>query len=126
MKGERIARLKWVLSALLILAALLVGKWFVASQGFTLAQQKEPEAKPHTVTLNWQRSATEKVRYNVYRGTSPKSHPDKLNSSPLDSTTFTDTKVEKGKTYYYITRSIDGKGHESLDSNETVVTIPAN
>ena len=42
MKGP-IARAKWVLSALLITAALLVGKWFVASQGSTLAQQKQPD-----------------------------------------------------------------------------------
>jgi fibronectin type 3 domain-containing protein len=123
MKGP-IARAKWVLSALLITAALLVGKWFVASQGSTLAQQKQPDGTPHSVTLHWQPSATEKVRYNVYRGTSAKNHPDKLNSSPLDTLTFTDTKVEKGKTYYYVTRSIDSKGHESLDSNETVVVIP--
>ena len=114
MKGP-IARAKWVLSALLLTATLLICKWFVASP---------PDGKPHSVTLRWQPSATEKIRYNVYRGTSPKNHPDKLNSSPLDTLTFTDTHVEKGKTYYYVARSIDSKGRESLDSNESVAVIP--
>lgn len=120
MKGP-IARAKWVLSALLLTATLLICKWFVASQ---VSTQKQPDGKPHSVTLRWQPSATEKIRYNVYRGTSPKNHPDKLNSSPLDTLTFTDTNVEKGKTYYYVARSIDSKGRESLDSNESVAVIP--
>ncbi len=33
-------------------------------------------------------------------------------------------KVESGKTYYYVTRSVDPFGNESTDSNETMATIP--
>jgi fibronectin type 3 domain-containing protein len=118
---------KLSIGVLIAVALFLVGKWLVVPSQSTFSGQRQAESQgqPHSVTLHWQPSATEKVQYNIYRGTSPKSHPDKLNSSPLDTLTFTDTRVEKGKTYYYVTRSIDSNGRESLDSNETVVTIPA-
>ena len=64
------------------------------------------------------------VRYNIYRGSASGVHPDKLNAAPVDALSFTDSRVQKGKRYYYVARAIDAAGQESSDSNETVVTIP--
>jgi hypothetical protein len=105
----------------------LGGKWLVATDARAFADQGQPQprAKAHTVTLKWQASETKGVRYNVYRGFEAQSHPDKLNSVPIDGLTFVDAQVEQGKKYYYVTRSIDSTGRESVDSNEIALSIPS-
>jgi hypothetical protein len=47
-----------------------------------------------------------------------------MNDTPIDGSTFTDTKVESGKQYFYVTRAVDEHNQESGDSNETSATIP--
>jgi fibronectin type 3 domain-containing protein len=102
--------------------------WFFATGGINLAGRRSAEAasslKKRTVLLRWQASTTPHVRYNVYRGPWSGIYPDKLNSAPIDGTSFTDTTVVDGQTYTYIVRAIDSKGEESQDSNETIVRIP--
>jgi fibronectin type 3 domain-containing protein len=39
-------------------------------------------------------------------------------------TSYKDETVESGTTYYYMTRAVDAKGRESLDSAEVVVRVP--
>ena len=128
LRDRRIPKSKKMLNGLVIFTVMVLGgKWFVATDASAFGDQAQAQPRPKaaTVTLKWRPSATKGVRYNVYRGSQPKNHPDKLNASPLDVVTFSDTNVERGKRYYYVTRSIDKAGHESLDSNEIVVSIPA-
>jgi fibronectin type 3 domain-containing protein len=40
------------------------------------------------------------------------------------TTSYKDETVESGKTYYYVTRSVDAKGKESFDSAEVVAVVP--
>jgi fibronectin type 3 domain-containing protein len=66
------------------------------------------------------------VGYNVYRGTAAGRREDKpLNSEPLRTTSYRDTAVVNGKTYYYSVRAVDSPvlpWRESLDSAEASAT----
>ena len=106
------------------LTSILCVAWFASIRGVA-AQDPNPVAKPHSVTLHWQPSGTPGAKYNVYRTKTPGTGYVKLNDKPLTELTFIDSHVESGATYYYITRSIDKGQKESLNSNEVKVTIPA-
>jgi hypothetical protein len=105
-------------------AAILAGEWFVATGGMTVLEQMHPHRRDHTVTLHWQASISKNVRYNIYRGSTPGFHPDKLNPAPIDGLTFTDTTAENRTRYYYVARAVDATGQESSDSNETFANVP--
>jgi fibronectin type 3 domain-containing protein len=40
-------------------------------------------------------------------------------------TTYTDSSVQAGQTYFYVTTAVDGAGKESAFSNQTQAVIPA-
>jgi len=76
------------------------------------------------VQLSWTASTTGGVLYDIFRantsggyGTTP------LNSSPIAATTYTDTTVVSGQTYYYVATAVDSEG-SSPYSNEVAVNIP--
>jgi hypothetical protein len=49
----------------------------------------------------------------------------KINAKLIrDRLSYKDENVESGKTYCYVTRSVDANGKESEDSNETTVVVP--
>jgi hypothetical protein len=93
-----------------------------------------PDATPHnhSVTLSWgvstpasKMSRDAVVGYNVYR--SAVSHdrsPKRVNSALCASTIYTDSEVEAGKTYFYVTRGVTAKGVEGGPSNEIEVVMP--
>jgi len=56
--------------------------------------------------------------YNVYRSTSAGGAYEKINVSLITETEYTDTSVESGTRYYYVVRSVDGDGDESVRSQE--------
>ena len=78
------------------------------------------------VMLSWSGSSSSGVMgYNVYRGTTSggeSSTP--LNSSPVTGTTFTDSSVTAGQTYYYVVTAVSSSDSQSADSTETSVTVP--
>jgi len=62
---------------------------------------------------------TDIAGYNIYRSTDPdlpKQNWTKLNAALLTRTTFTDDKVEPGKTYYYYVTAVDKAGNVSPPS----------
>jgi hypothetical protein len=85
----------------------------------------------HSVKLSWAASVPASksprdtvVGYNVYRST--KSHdrnPTRINSKLCAGTTYTDTEVKAGTTYFYVTRGVAANGTESGPSNEIKVKI---
>jgi hypothetical protein len=80
---------------------------------------------PHSVNLSWSASTSKVSGYNVYRSTtSSTSGFTKINSSLVGTTSFEDSTVQNGKTYFYTTTSVDSTGAESADSNAASVTIP--
>jgi hypothetical protein len=82
----------------------------------------------HDVMLSWTASTTPGVMgYNVFRGTTSggeSSTP--LNSAPISNTTFADTNVTAGTTYYYhVTAVAANDVTQSAASNETTATVPS-
>jgi hypothetical protein len=79
----------------------------------------------HSVSLSWTASVSSVVGYNVYRGTQPSGpYPLKVNSSPHTGTSFTDSTVQSGTTYYYVVTAVDANSVESDYSNEGTAVIP--
>jgi hypothetical protein len=116
-----------ILTGLVVLAAaILAGGWFVKTGGRALATRSHSASGPgqRRVVLRWKASTTPNVRYNVYRGSSSRFHPEKLNSMPIEGTTFTDTTVVSGQSYWYVVKAVGAKGEESQPSEEISATIP--
>ena len=82
------------------------------------------EVVVHRVALNWQASPSQVIGYFVYRGPTA-SDLSRLNSSAEPSTSYTDTSVAGGQTYFYAVTSIDSSNVESAQSNQVSVTIPS-
>jgi fibronectin type 3 domain-containing protein len=80
----------------------------------------------HDVILSWTASGSSGVvGYNIYRGTaSGKESTTPLNSSPVTGTTYTDSNVTAGQTYYYMITAVSSSGTQSADSGEVSVTVP--
>jgi hypothetical protein len=103
---------------------VLWGLWFGATGGAWTASAGAAKHK-HSVTLAWNASTSPVAGYNVYRSTVKGRDYVKINAKLIrGKTSYKDDTVESGKTYYYVTRSVDAKGIESLDSNETTVVVP--
>jgi fibronectin type 3 domain-containing protein len=81
----------------------------------------------HAANLSWTASTTPNVTYNVYRSTvstGPFTTP--LNSSPISGTTFKDTSVKAGQTYYYVATAVAPGGTQSAESSPPVqAAIPS-
>jgi hypothetical protein len=78
----------------------------------------------HSVALSWNASTSTVVGYNVYRGTVSGGPYAKINSSLIGTLGYTDSTVQSGTTYYYVTTAVDSNGGESVYSNGVSGTIP--
>jgi len=78
----------------------------------------------HSATLSWTASTTTVVGYDIYRGTTAGGPYVLLNSSPVQGETYTDTTVQSGETYFYVTAAVDSSGNQSVYSNEVQAVIP--
>jgi uncharacterized repeat protein (TIGR03803 family) len=82
-------------------------------------------AAAHTVGLSWDASTSPNiVGYNVYRGPNANGPYTKINSSLDPNTSYSDTTVQGGDTYFYVTTAVDNQGVESAYSNQSEATIP--
>jgi len=82
-------------------------------------------ASGHTATLSWNASSSSNVvGYYIYRAPASGQYSSKLNSSPNQTTTFVDSSVLSGQTYYYVVTAIDVNMMESFYSNEVSASIP--
>jgi len=86
-------------------------------------KRSAPPGPRHTVTLSWKASTSAVAGYNVYRrgtlGTT------KINSQPVTGTTYVDSSVQPGQTYYYVTKAVGPTGSESGPSNEVQAVVPS-
>jgi len=60
----------------------------------------------------------------VYRSTVSGGSYAKINPSLVTGSTYTDSTVTSGQTYYYVTTSVDSSAVESVNSNEVQAVIP--
>ena len=81
------------------------------------------QANP-SVVLNWNASTSKVIGYNVYRGSQSGGPYAKINQSVDSRTTFTDTSVAAGQTYYYVIAAVNSSGQQSKYSNQAQVEIP--
>ena len=75
------------------------------------------------ITLNWTAPSGAVIGYNVYRGTSPggENYSSPLNGgTPVTATTYSDTTVAAGTTYYYTVEAVNIAG-SSAASNQAVI-----
>lgn len=63
--------------------------------------------------------------YNVYRSTTSGGPYTKVNPVLDASTSYIDSSVQGGTTYYYVSSAVDTSGTESIYSNELQVAIPS-
>ncbi|HXM61564.1 MAG TPA: choice-of-anchor tandem repeat GloVer-containing protein [Terriglobales bacterium] len=78
-----------------------------------------------TVNLTWDASTSQNtVGYNVYRGFNADGPYTKINSALDPNTAYSDSTVQPGKTYYYVTTAVDDQGVESQYSNQSEAVIP--
>ena len=110
------------LATLIVLLLCVLG--VDATSGKSAAPPFWQETKGHTVTLTWKASKSAVRGYNVYRATSSGGPYTKINSELVRELTYKDQNVQSGRTYYYITRSVDADGRESVNSSEIAVTVP--
>jgi hypothetical protein len=79
----------------------------------------------HSVSLSWgASSSTDVAFYKVYRGT-VSGGPYSVLTSNLKATTYKDSTVQSGNSYYYVTSTVDTAGVESIFSNEFRSVIPS-
>ena len=80
----------------------------------------------HQVDLNWNASLSSSQNgcctYNLYRSVDPAIYGP-ASATQVSGTTFTDTTVMSGTTYYYVVTAFDGTS-ESAYSNEAVAVVP--
>ena len=83
-------------------------------------------ASKDKAVLSWLSStASDAAGYNVYRSTRPFdeiSRATKVNSSLLSDTSFTNTGLSNGTTYYYRATTVDQDGNESRPSTQVTAT----
>jgi uncharacterized repeat protein (TIGR03803 family) len=83
-------------------------------------------AAAHSVNLAWDASTTQGViGYNVYRGSDPNGPYTKINTTLDPKTVYTDSTVQGGQTYFYVSTAVNQDGTESAYSNQTEATIPS-
>jgi hypothetical protein len=76
----------------------------------------------HSVALSWIASVSSVTGYNIYRGTVSGGPYAKISS--VSGLTYTDSAVQNGTTYYYVTTAVDSQGTESVFSNQVIAVIP--
>jgi HYDIN/CFA65/VesB-like, Ig-like domain/Abnormal spindle-like microcephaly-assoc'd, ASPM-SPD-2-Hydin len=91
-----------------------------------MALQGHGLASTHSVALSWTASKSAVVGYNIYRGTQSGGPYSKINPSLETATSYSDTAVVAGDTYYYVTTAMGSDEVESTYSSQVGVTIPTN
>jgi Abnormal spindle-like microcephaly-assoc'd, ASPM-SPD-2-Hydin len=77
----------------------------------------------HTVVLSWNASSSA-TGYNIYRSATSGTGYARVNSGPDGVLSYSDTSVQNGQTYFYVTTAVDASGQESTYSSEVSVLIP--
>jgi hypothetical protein len=78
----------------------------------------------HSVTLSWTPSSSSFAGFNVYRGSVSGGPYTMVNSTSISVTSYTDTSVVSGQTYYYVVTEENSAGTESAYSSQVSATIP--
>ena len=87
----------------------------------------EQDARRH-VALSWQAAVDADggavEGYHVYRKTAADAGYSRINSQPVPGIEFADEDASAGTRHYYVVRSVDADGLESVDSESASIVIP--
>jgi hypothetical protein len=78
----------------------------------------------HSVALTWSPSTSNVVGYNTYTSSQSGGPYTKLTNTPVAATSYTDSAVQSGQTYYFVVTSVDASNVESSLSTEVSALIP--
>jgi hypothetical protein len=78
----------------------------------------------HSVALTWSPSTSTVVGYNTYSSAQSGGPYTKLTSAPVAATSYTDSVVQAGQTYYFVVTSVDSSNEESAYSPEVSALVP--
>jgi len=79
----------------------------------------------YSVELSWSASTSSDVLgYNLFRSTTNGGPYTQINPALIAGTTYQDTSVAAGKTYYYVTTTVNGSGKQSARSVQASAAIP--
>jgi Abnormal spindle-like microcephaly-assoc'd, ASPM-SPD-2-Hydin len=78
----------------------------------------------HAVSLSWTPSSSTYSGFNIYRGTTSGGPYTRLDTSVVSATSYVDSGVSSGSTYYYVATEVDSSGTESAYSGEVSAKIP--
>jgi HYDIN/CFA65/VesB family protein len=81
-------------------------------------------ANDHLAALSWNSAGGAAAGYFIYRGTTSGGPYMRLNATADANTTYTDSAVAAGQSYYWVVTAVDSNGVESSYSNEVSGTIP--
>ena len=84
------------------------------------------QTSKHSVALAWDASSGSIIGYYVYRSSKPSGPYARLNSASTPGTSYSDTTISNGQTYYYVVTAVNSSNIESTDSNTASASIPAN
>jgi fibronectin type 3 domain-containing protein len=117
-------RLFWLVVVASSLALLSGCAGVSASSKSSPQPPSQTTSGPYSVDLTWNPSNSVVIGYNLYRGTVSGGPYARLNPSILSGTTYTDSTIQSGTTYYYVSTSINSDAEESSYSNEASAAIP--
>lgn len=81
-------------------------------------------AVTHSVALSWSPSTSVVTGYNTYASQTSGGPYTKLTGSPVAATSYTDTSVQAGATYFFVVTSVDASNVESVFSSEVSAQVP--
>jgi fibronectin type 3 domain-containing protein len=76
------------------------------------------------VALTWTPSASSVIGYNAYSSLQSGGPYTKMTSTPDAATSYTDSSVQAGQTYFFVVTSVDSNNVESAFSAEVSALIP--
>jgi len=98
---------------------------FSSNASTSSAESLTGDGIQHSVSLSWTASTSTVVGYNVYRGGTSGGPYTRINSALDSNTSYMDSSVQAGQTYYYVTTAVDSTGAESAYSNQVQGVIPS-
>jgi Abnormal spindle-like microcephaly-assoc'd, ASPM-SPD-2-Hydin len=78
----------------------------------------------HSVSLSWSDGDTTVTGYNAYVASVSGGPYSRLTSSPVAGTSYVDSSVQSGRTYYYVVTAMDSTNQESTYSSEIAAIVP--
>ena len=81
-------------------------------------------AVSHSVSLTWSPSTSTVIGYNTYTSSVSGGPYTKLTSAPVSASSYTDSSVVAGQTYYFVVTSVDSSNVESAYSAEVSALVP--